>query len=918
MEKKNINYINSINHDNYCKKEITLFINNISNVIKNFFISISQILDNLQNVSSTLNKQIVSSNYLIKEIKIEEQYSTKFHQLYDRIGMLEDSRKLFKENLKLINSYLNYFSKEIKSSFLKLEEHQKNYKVNIDEINNNFNFEYQTTLNSYNSSRNNSNSHSNNIWVNNNKNPIKDGFHTIGCSNEINTNLYNQNNIKNKHSNVKHFVMNSDLSKKPINIKSNKFTNQRNKLKIKTDNEFDLALINKRMNLTNKSNNNSIPSRIRSDSAKSINPIISFNNNDIYLNPSKLSKNFSKNRLIKRTYSLSNFISNNDINNLNINNKKNRANTNSFKTRNIINNTIINNKNELKTNPINNMNFNSIINHERENNKNKEYSFFLSNKVIQFLNTIKEMKTKYNNRNCQNKIDFKETKLKYEKLKKLILDISNKIILNYTNNIESKNENNYNNINKYKTINNFDKNNYIQQLLDKNRKFEEQLHFYDNNIKNLKNQLYLKQKENEKLILIKEELLKEKYQNNRIYSKISKDLNNNNEQNIIKINSMNEIKRDNIEEYKRKINEFKINLESQKRDIYNKDKIIENLNKKLKNYLSYDNKIKNRNTTNKNIKLFIDKAINFSYIKDLKELSNISKTILDEKEEIINELKQEIESLNNKLKENMEENNNNNHINNNIYIIKELKEKIKQITEENTNYKNKINSLLDNNKILNQKIDTLTNDINKNELLKQDQENELKKLQLIIDELNLKIKENNENIDNNSKNNNESKGKEEQIEFLLTENKELKNEIEELKEKEKEKENNISIKEDENINYKKLIDDYENKIKFLEEQNNFYKNELNNLKTENYIIQNEFKTVKEENNILNKKIKEYEIKNDEEENLRENYGIVCVKNIGNLSWILLRKKDGDEDDYDDYIWIEKNIIGNMNKFNYIY
>ena len=188
--------------------------------------------------------------------------------------MLEDSRKLFKENLKLINSYLNYFSKEIKSSFLKLEEHQKNYKVNIDEINNNFNFEYQTTLNSYNSSRNNSNSHSNNIWVNNNKNPIKDGFHTIGCSNGIYTNLYNQNNIKNKHSNVKHFVMNSDLSKKPINIKSNKFTNQRNKLKIKTDNEFDLALINKRMNLTNKSNNNSIPSRIRSDSAKSINPII--------------------------------------------------------------------------------------------------------------------------------------------------------------------------------------------------------------------------------------------------------------------------------------------------------------------------------------------------------------------------------------------------------------------------------------------------------------------------------------------------------------------------------------------------------------------------------------------------------------------------------------------------------------------
>ena len=43
-----------------------------------------------------------------------------------------------------------------------------------------------------------------------------------------------------------------------------------------------------------------------------------------------------------------------------------------------------------------------------------------------------------------------------------------------------------------------------------------------------------------------------------------------------------------------------------------------------------------------------------------------------------------------------------------------------------------------------------------------------------------------------------------------------------------------------------------------------------------------------------------------------------MKSIGNLSWILLRKKDGDENDYDDYIWIEKDIIENIDKFNYIY
>ena len=71
------------------------------------------------------------------------------------------------------------------------------------------------------------------------------------------------------------------------------------------------------------------------------------------------------------------------------------------------------------------------------------------------------------------------------------------------------------------------------------------------------------------------------------------------------------------------------------------------------------------------------------------------------------------------------------------------------------------------------KNDILLNNNDKNELLRQDQENEIKKLQLIINDLNLKINENNDN--NKNSNNNESKGKEDQIEFLLTENQELKN-----------------------------------------------------------------------------------------------------------------------------------------------
>ena len=103
-----------------------------------------------------------------------------------------------------------------------------------------------------------------------------------------------------------------------------------------------------------------------------------------------------------------------------------------------MNKTIINNKTELISKSINNTNYKNIINHENESYKNNEYSFFLSNKIIQFLSTIKEMKNKYSNRNCENKLEFKEIKIKYEKLKKLIWDLSNKIINNYYKNIQIK------------------------------------------------------------------------------------------------------------------------------------------------------------------------------------------------------------------------------------------------------------------------------------------------------------------------------------------------------------------------------------------------------------------------------------------------------------------------------------------------
>ena len=95
-----------------------------------------------------------------------------------------------------------------------------------------------------------------------------------------------------------------------------------------------------------------------------------------------------------------------------------------------------------------------------------------------------------------------------------------------------------------------------------------------------------------------------------------------------------------------------------------------------------------------------------------------------------------------------------------------------------------------------------------NQILKKEDNNKIKKLE-----------KNNSDIDleNDA---NESEVDKEQLEFLLNENQELKNQIEEYKEKNNA--SNSNSKEDLETYYKETINENETKIKFLTEQNKFY------------------------------------------------------------------------------------------------
>ena len=49
----------------------------------------------------------------------------------------------------------------------------------------------------------------------------------------------------------------------------------------------------------------------------------------------------------------------------------------------------------------------------------------------------------------------------------------------------------------------------------------------------------------------------------------------------------------------------------------------------------------------------------------------------------------------------------------------------------------------------------------------------------------------------------------------------------------------------------------------------------------------------------------------------DKYDIICEKKFEKLCWILLRKKEGNEKEYESYLWIEKYMVNNLDKFNFL-
>ena len=698
--------------------------------------------------------------------------------------------------------------------------------------------------------------------INNNK-----SFYTNKSIKILNNQILSRNNK----------TENYNISKKKIN-RSSSIPEMINR------NKSDIYLLNQKYN-TNKMAPNSLPKNYN---------YINYNNYITNKNNNKINNNINNKNVLKLCYKVKEFINilnkNNFDKNSIFNEKKNDLNT-------LINNII---KTDRSKNNENNNNIN-ISQDKINNNRNISQEIINKNRNIsqEISNNRTIPQSKNNNQLTTINIELmKNNKILIDKIKSLENKIKEKDI--YINNISKNNNNPINQNNKI--------------LIEK-----------DNKISELnKNILYLEKENNE----LKDNIVKLKNINEQAEKLsqmiIDKDLEieqlklKKNELKNITLDSKKEIKlkNDNVIQNINKelisINDINNSIDNLKNELYKKEKIINELNNSIKTY--EEKKLK------ENVEKNILKEENLELKKKVEEFKNN----LIEKNRTIQKMNVEIEELK-KKENNIDDAKKSSQLVMEIATLKKinstLNKKINELKKKsqkgsgNTNNNNyiqndtssshevnvnklneKIQTISDQNKDLSEQIHKISFEKQQLEISNNDKSEQIKKMQNIIDNLNTKLNDyqnNNNRINNVNKDNIIINKKENESKSLtLTENS-FTNEIVNYDSKE------IKIRNIED--YKKENEELNQKYKNLKNQFNKFKNES---QIEISIYKNEFESLKKE------------MKKDKDDFSPDKYNILCDKIYEKLQWYLLIPKEIKfENNYNNLIWVGKPKIKNVDKFN---
>ena len=523
-----------------------------------------------------------------------------------------------------------------------------------------------------------------------------------------------------------------------------------------------------------------------------------------------------------------------------------------------------------------NQNSNINLNNNNFNNNNNNNNLELSYKVIEFLSLLSKI-TK--NKSKKNPL-INNIIQKFEATKKNLFELSKKYIEQNNKSINNNNRiiQNYNNINPFnnkmsktpKDLQLFLMNNNITNL----RKEIEYKEFIDkiNHLKTVINNL---EKEKKQLLNINNNTKKQLINNNLLLSKKNSQIVFAKKEKNELINQINILQKDNgalmdlIHEKNSDINNNNNNTDIKENDINDvllmeqKENIIIDLNKQIKALKNrYENKLKEKDNE---IKIMNNK--NYELNNSMKYYNNL-KNIIKEKEDIINELKNNMASMG----EN-DDNENRQNIKNELDYNKNKTELIceqldifsfyatPKIDIDNNNNNNNssivIKKEFDINELIFEQIDHFSfikninfNDENKSKEITNDLENEIKKLNEMINKKNNEIIKNKNEIEKNKNENSMLKKMLEENKNKRTEENEEKNKyIEEIKKLKKENKEIIEEKND-------LSNDYENIF-------------LNNKKMEITIASKEEDIQKKDNIIKELKEQIKELKNNKYDNYQD-------------------------------------------------
>ena len=834
----------SLNHFNYNgnnnNDSFISILNSLSNSFNNFYDSTMKTFQDVNHNNLTLSNQILFIKYLLSVIKnkieVNVEIKNEVEKLSSHLEKIDNNKKILDQNILTINNsclaYHSHFEKMIKKlkniNFrIKYESSRKNRKNYLIE-DNNINYIYNNHRNIINYKRD----------YDSCKTSIDKDTKDFLKSNS--SNRYHEVNSNGLDSFEKKKYKRSSYDKKINNLYYQKIKNniaRFNSSLLNNDNRNDYQIHNNQ--------NDNINIRLFNIKKNNINQYNSKKNNyeKFYYNRGKLGSNKKNNFRCSSVSDAPQNISNIYDNNYNEGNLQ-------IKDNNHINNGYKKLELELALKVITFIKLNNNINNIDDNFKEKIQKFNNLKNYILYLSKNIINKYKKNSQNTDIRNIEEENKLinmKYQNLKKNMDILKQKY-----NNLLIKNNYISNNISPKKfELKNIKKDSEFNTELLLSQKIADVTNLSHKNSEFLF-EINKLQKEKESLIQKLED--KEKSINND--NKIDKNNDNKEIESIISNNNIIKINEENIEKYKKEINQMneenlKLNNEIKKlNEKINKLNEINNINKN--NNTKYEKEIMQKNNEIESL----NKKINeLSRININNENGNNSKL----QEEIIEKIN-EIENMNKKLTELKQINNKN-------------ENKIKEIIEEQKNKE----------KISKEKIETLTKN-------------------------NQKLSKENEDYSNNKKSNiNEINNLKNTINKLQTK---LNNSIKELNSKKiSSEENQDSIDNNKSIKNKKIIDEYEHQIELLKETNKLISKSNDELKTKNETILKELNDLKNNDNKTN--IDTKEVYNSEQ------YLIICDKSKDGLKWFLLKDKKytNDKNNYDNLFWVDNNKIENIKKYN---